>query len=278
MVAWVALTAALLAGCSDEKFFERFTGPLSPPGIAMVAAGGLREKLFPGSQRAYELCMDDPESCVNAGGISLQLSRSGRVALDHLKTMLALQLAGGKDDPQFKQACEAFANRLFEESDADGYEVSMRLLAFLTADPKSPLGCAVRMFNDRFTSTYESRRVDWDVVKLTGYVELMLASRKIFKSRGMLGRGFLARAGKTLLTAGSGYLLYRGAKGTARMLELDRWTHDSATLFFVGDFNWSRKYANPVLLMDGFRRTLEGYVVGASVQGLSTDLNHALNP
>ena len=87
-------TTSIFAGCAGEMDFERVTGPLSPGAIAWMFSGGLRERLFPGSQKAFEICMEDPTACMEAGGYKLQVAAPGKVVLNNLKTMLALQLSG----------------------------------------------------------------------------------------------------------------------------------------------------------------------------------------
>lgn len=272
------LGIAVTSGCADQISFERFTGPLSPPGIAMVAAGGLREQLFPGSQRAVQLCMNDFVACSNAGGVKLRMTTAGRAVLENIKTMLALKVASQENDLEFAKACEAFAHKIYSEKDKTAYEVSMRLLAFLTASPKSPLNCAIGHLSKAFEGDFKTRRLDWDTLKLTGYVELMLVGKKIFGLKKALGRGFIRRLGAASLIGASGAITYMGGSGTYHTLDLNRWASESGKLYFVGNFNWSRKYKNPSALIVEFRKQLEGFVKNSDVRSLSEDLNRAIVP
>lgn len=272
----LTLLAAAFAGCSGEMSFEKITGPMSPGSLAMMVSGGLRERLFPGSQKAFEVCMEDPQACADAGGYTLQLTPAGKVALTNLKTMLALQLSG-KSDPDFEKACETFSSQLFNERDPDGYEVSMRLLGLFTADPESDLHCATRNIEALWKNEFRSRRIDWDVLKLTGYVELVLAGRGLWGKRAPI-RGVVGGAARLVILSGSGYFVFKGASGVAHTLDLDAWARESARSYFGGALGWKRKYTDPETLLTRFRRKLGGAMPGSSPDRLASDLNNLVRP
>lgn len=236
--AFAALCGALfMAGCGSEPLdFEHFNGPLSPPGMAMVASGALRETLFPGSGQAFTVCIEDPAACTSAGGITLQVTPAGRATLDYLKIMIALQLDGAP------QACEAFASQLFRERKTDAYEVSMRLLGFFTADAESPLSCAVRAL-DREFGGQTNRFVHWDSIKLIAYAEATIKAR-LAQAIAEGARGKHARLGD--------------AFSLLKPMNFRAWAASSNVYYFVGKFNFTRKHIPPSTNLANFRAKLEG--------------------
>src|SRR4051812_23959321 len=94
------IAAAIQLGCDAKISFEQFSGPQSPIGVTWLFAGGLRDELFPNSNKAFEACMSDVEACQESGGIKLQTTPTGRRALSYYKVMAGL-LAAPPNDPNF---------------------------------------------------------------------------------------------------------------------------------------------------------------------------------
>lgn len=275
----VIVYAVLATSCIEKRDFEKLTGPTSAPAIAMIAAGGLRDNLFPNSKEAFQTCFEDFTACKQSGGVSIQVTESGRKVIDNLKVMLALTLSKPELNKDFESHCAKLAQLIFEEPDDDAYEVSLRLLSFFTADKSSPLQCTILPLSQLYRKKYKSMWIDTDVLKLTAYAEAILLSRGLFLLRGSFSSGFLGRLVTLGLLGSSGVIAYNGASGIVSKLHIDRWISESATHYFVGTLNWNRKYEPTTALMVAFRNQLEGYFDNTTLAEASQALNAAVtNP
>lgn len=260
------------SGCAGQMQFERLTGPLSPMGIAITASGGLREQLFPGSQKAFQLCMEDPRACANVGGIKVQITPSGATTLANLKAMWALMAAETTESVEFGKACETLSRAIHAEPGKEAYEVSMRLLAFFNSDADSPLQCSVAWLDQLHGRALETRLLDEELAKLTAYSTGVLAGYATFRARKLVPKSRLARLG--LRSSGLG-LSALSAREAGRELRLDAWFESSGELYFVGPLSWKRKYTLPSSLMEDFRLVLEEFM---PVRALSEEFTDTLRP
>ena len=148
----------------------------------------------------------------------------------------------------------------------------------MTADPESSLQCAAHRVNALWKQEAAARIIDWDIVKLAGYAELMILSRGVLGKGSLMGKGLFGRAAGIMTVASGGVLFFGGAQGVTQLLELDRWARESGQRYFVGTLNWDRKYTSPMILMNRFRRRLTGFMPGSSPQGFATEVNQGLRP